>query len=169
MSSKKRTGHRLDRSSSPTLRSWQKPARPIAEVMEPDAAVDMGWGKLIFGHTFESSQRLAEALCSEDPGERHLALYLRDPHVVVSLAPDELFLDPSHTYRLWSYAYRPTVPGDLSFVVRRLRTRGDADETNRIYGARNMVTCDPSFMLNEYATRLRTYLVAESHVDGSII
>jgi GNAT-family acetyltransferase (TIGR03103 family) len=128
----------------------------------------MGWGRLIFGHTFDSNERLAELLCQEKPGNRDVALYLRDPHVLLSLAPDELFLDPSHTYRLWSYAYRPAAPSDSGFIIRRLKTLADAEEVNRIYAARQMVTCDTEFMLDEYATRLRTYLLAESS-DGRIL
>ncbi|NIO33166.1 MAG: N-acetylglutaminylglutamine synthetase [Gemmatimonadetes bacterium] len=169
MAYKKRTEHRLDRKSGPSLRYWQKAAGPAAEAMQGNVAVEMGWGKLIFGHTFESNQRLAEVLCDEEEHERHIALYLRDPHVLLSLAPDELFLDPSHTYRLWSYAYRSATPHDSSLLIRRLRTAGDAAEVNRIYAARGMVTGDPQFMVDEYATRLRTYLVAESKVDGMIV
>ncbi|MGD2217956.1 MAG: N-acetylglutaminylglutamine synthetase [Gemmatimonadales bacterium] len=149
--------------------SWEKPAGPIAEKMDSEVAIDMGWGRLIFGHTFDSIEQLAEELCQEKEGARDIALYLRDPHVLLSLAPDELFLDPSHTYRLWSYAYRPAPPSDSGFIIRRLKTRADAKEVNRIYAARHMVTCDTDFMVTEYATRLRTYLIAESTTDGKIL
>lgn len=168
MSYKRKLRHRLERSSGPSLRNWQKPPGPAADVMKANVALDMGWGRLIFGHTFDSSQKLAVTLCDEREGERDIALYLRDPHVVLSLAPAELFLDPSHTYRLWSYAYRPAPPRETGFVIRRLRTIADAEAVNRIYAARQMVTCDPQFMVDEYATRLRTYLVAESS-DGTIV
>src|SRR3712207_7009531 len=36
-----------------------------------------------------------------------ICIYARDPHVLVGLAPDELFIDPSYTYRLDLYRYRP--------------------------------------------------------------
>ncbi|NIR45915.1 MAG: N-acetylglutaminylglutamine synthetase [Gemmatimonadetes bacterium] len=169
MSERAKHSHRLDRASSPSLRNWEKPAKPIAERMASDVAVEMGWGRLIFGHTFDSNENLAEMLCDEAEGQRDIALYLRDPHVVLSYAPQELFLDPSHTYRLWSYSYRPTLRTDKPFITRRLRTLEDAEEVNRIYAARHMATCDPAFMADEYATRLRTYLVAESKKDGQII
>ncbi len=168
MADRRTPHHRLDRSSAPSLRNWQRPSKPDAEAMVSDVAIEMGWGRLIFGQTFDSSEQLARTLCDERKGYRDIALYLRDPHVVLSLAPDELFLDPSHTYRLWSYAYRPAMPVEAGYSIRRLRTRRDAEEVNRIYASRQMVTCDPDFLSNEYATRLRTYLVAES-VDGDIV
>jgi GNAT-family acetyltransferase (TIGR03103 family) len=168
MSHKRKLRHRLERSGSPSLRNWEKPAGPAAEAMKSNVALDMGWGRLIFGHTFDSSEDLAETLRGERDGQRDIALYLRDPHVVLSLAPAELFLDPSHTYRLWSHVYHPAPPRETGFVTRRLKTIADAQAVNRIYAARHMVTCDPQFMVDEYATRLRTYLVAESS-DGTIV
>jgi GNAT-family acetyltransferase (TIGR03103 family) len=168
MSYRRKLTHRLGRTSSPSLRNWQKPAGPAADVMRSNVAVDMGWGRVIFGQTFDSIEELAETLRGEREGQRDIALYLRDPHVILSLAPAELFLDPSHTYRLWSYAYRPAPPRETGFFIRRLKTAGDAEDVNRIYAARQMVTGDPTFMINEYATRLRTYLVAETEAEGII-
>ena len=152
-----------------SLRNWQKPKGPAAEQMRPNAAVDMGWGKLIFAHTFDDDQTLIEALCDERHGRRHMAFYLRDPHVLLSRAPDRLFLDPSHTYRMWAHRYRAAQQQPQGFVIRRIRTRADADEINRIYAAWHMVTAPPDFMLDENASRLRTYLVAESSQDGAIL
>jgi hypothetical protein len=95
--------------------------------MASNVAVEMGWGRLIFGHTYDSSSLLAEAITDERPGDRDIALYLRDPHVVLALAPQELFLDPSHTYRLWSRRYRPSKVKSSEFMVRRL-ARGHGGE-----------------------------------------
>ncbi len=160
---------RLERNDSPTLRSWEAPPGPAREQMATNVAQDMGWGRLLFGQTFEHNEALASALLQEEPGRRDIALYLRDPHVLVSLAPQELFLDPSHTYRLWSYNYRPRTEQLQGLVIRRLRTRNDAIEVNRIYETRRMVPSDPDFMLEMHATRRLTYFVALSEADGRIL
>ena len=59
-----------------------------------------GWGRLIFGQTFADPEKLAEVLRQEGPGRRDICIYAREPHVLVARAPAELFIDPSHTYRL---------------------------------------------------------------------
>jgi GNAT-family acetyltransferase (TIGR03103 family) len=162
-------GHRLDRASGPSVRSWQKPAPHVAEQMTSDVVVDMGWGRLIFAHTFASNEVLAETLKEEEPNRRDIAFYLRDPHVLLSLAPQDLFLDPSHTFRLWSHDYRPGPEPMKGFITRRLETLEDAEATNGIYAFRKMVTLDPEFMLEKYAGRLRTYLVAHDSESGRIL
>ncbi|HEX7008360.1 MAG TPA: GNAT family N-acetyltransferase, partial [Phycisphaeraceae bacterium] len=169
MTRRHKAAHRLDRASGPSLRNWQKPKGPAAKQMRDDAAVDMGWGRLIFAHTFRSNEDLVRTLCDEPKGHRDVAFYLRDPHVVLSLAPDRLFLDPSHTYRMWSHQYRPGTRLPQGFVIRRIRTRKDAEEVNRIYTARRMVTCDPAFMLEHNASRLSTYFIAVSEHDNHVV
>ncbi len=160
---------RWDRGGGLTLRSWEKPSGPAAGRMSSDVIIDMGWGRLILGHTFLSEQKLADALCEEKPGQRDIAFYLRDPHVVLSLAPQRLFLDPSHTYRLLRHSYRPRARPFRGFLVRRLRSIRDAEETNRIYAERGMVTCDPEFLLSKHTLKSRTYLIAESEHDGRVV
>ena len=54
--------------------------------------VDCGWGRLIFGQTFDTPQEIAEVLRSEAEGQRDVAFYVRDPHVVLASAPQTLFL-----------------------------------------------------------------------------
>lgn len=161
--------NRLGRRSGPSLRNWETPSRPNEQQMVENAALEMGWGRLIFGQTFNDSQSLADAIMDEAEGKRHISLYLRDPHVLLSLAPQDLFLDPSHTYRLWSHDYRPETMRSQGLTIRRLSSRADAEAINRIYAGRRMVTGDPSFMVAEHASRLRTYLVAERRVDGAVV
>ena len=116
--------HRLERSRSPSLRNWDgEPRTRLDAECEADAVVDCGWGRLIFGQTFDSSERLAETLRAEAPGKRDIAIYLRDPHVVISLAPQEVFLDPSHTFRLWLDRYRASRRRPQGFMVRLLRRK----------------------------------------------
>ena len=72
----------------------------LVEAMSKDVELELGWGRFIFGQTFADAGTLAEALRREAPGRRDICIYARESHVVVAGAPSELFIDPSHTYRL---------------------------------------------------------------------
>ncbi|MDH3197527.1 MAG: N-acetylglutaminylglutamine synthetase [Candidatus Krumholzibacteria bacterium] len=161
--------HRMDKLLAPSVRSWEKPSPRHAERMGDDVVVDMGWGRLLFGHTFISTERLVVEACEEGPGKRDIVFYLRDPHVALSLAPQELFLDPSHTYRLWSYNYAPAARRPRAFVVRRLRDANDAESVNHIYAARRMALPGVEFLLERRAARLSIQLVAESAQAARIV
>ncbi len=151
-----------------SIQSWQTPQAPALEQMVDNAMIDVGWGRLIFAHTFQSMEELVQTLREEPEGKRDIAFYLRDPHVVLSMAPDRLFLDPSHTYRIWMHNYRPATRTRQGFHIRRIRTREDAQAINRIYASWRMVTCDPDFMLEHNASRVLAFFIAESE-DGEII
>jgi GNAT-family acetyltransferase (TIGR03103 family) len=101
--------------------------------MTPDAVLDMGWGRLLFAQTFSDAQPLIEALRSEGPDRRDIAFYVRNPHVLLASAPQEVFLDPSHTFRLDLATYRPGRRQPRGFTVRRLASDDDIEATNRIY------------------------------------
>jgi GNAT-family acetyltransferase (TIGR03103 family) len=160
---------RFRRFNAPSLRSWgEPPAGPDTPVGE-NVVVDCGWGRLIFAHTFRDPADVARILREETPEERDIALYLRDPHVVLSLAPQELFLDPSHTYRLWLSLWRPMSTPPKGFVIRRAHSRSDAEQINHLYGLRHMVPVDPGFMWRHRNSRVLTYLVAEDSNTGDII
>ncbi|MDQ2696078.1 MAG: N-acetylglutaminylglutamine synthetase [Pseudomonadota bacterium] len=169
MIDRSRIGHRLQRRNSPSLRNWQTPEGPAAEGLASDAVVDCGWGQLIFAHTFADHRRLAQLLRDEPPGRRNVALYLRDPHVVLSLAPHELFLDPSHTYRLWLGRYRFRSDRPQGYVIRKLHSDDDIEAVNDIYAMRHMVPIDPAFVRERRKSRVLTYLVAQDSAGGRII
>jgi len=137
--------------------------------MRSNAAIDMGWGRLIFGQTFNTIESLANAVRAEEENCRDIAFYIRDPHVMLSMAPTELFLDPSHAYRIWSHDYRHNGVHRKAFNIRRLSSGEDAAAVNDLYASRGMVRCDTDFMLDRHATKLRTYFVAEAQSDGRII
>ena len=81
------------------------------------------------------------------PDHRDIAIYVRDPHVVLANAPQEVFLDPSHTFRLDLSTYRPASKPPQGFFIRRLTSEIDAQAINRIYAARGMVVVRPDFLL----------------------
>ena len=70
------------------------------DAVRRNAIVDCGWGRLVFANTFSTPELLAETLRAEAPDRRDIAFYVLDPHVALAQAPQELFLDPSHTFRL---------------------------------------------------------------------
>lgn len=169
MNEKRRKLHRLERIKSPTASSWGEPVGPASDTLTSEVEIDCGWGRLIFAHTFGDPDRLAATLRHEATGRRDIALYVRNPHVVLSVAPQELFLDPSDTYRLWLSDYRPQGHQTRGFVVRRLRTRADAAAINRVYATRHMVSVPANFIWKNRSSRILTYLVAEDRETGEII
>jgi ribosomal protein S18 acetylase RimI-like enzyme len=62
------------------------------------AIVDCGWGRLLSARPSPTGH-LAAAIRRSARSSATWRCTLRDPHVVVALAPQQLFLDPSHTYR----------------------------------------------------------------------
>ncbi len=137
--------------------------------VQQNASVDCGWGRLIFANTFESPQVLAETLRAESPDRRDIAFYVLDPHVALAQAPHELFLDPSHTYRLELPTYRPSHRRQTAFFIRRLTTGADADAVNAIYAAHNMVEVRPDYFWSRRDDRTVTALVAEDAETGQIL
>lgn len=153
----------------------QRDMRPVysAKMATPpkrDAVVDCGWGRLLFGHTFDDPKSLCDALGAERPDRRDIAFYIGDPHVLLASAPQELFLDPSHTYRLDLSKPVPAMRRKpLGFFVRRLSNKDDAEQVNRIYMARKMVPVPPEFFWSNRDSRALTVLVAEDEQTGNIL
>jgi GNAT-family acetyltransferase (TIGR03103 family) len=145
------------------------PAEAHTDTPDENAVIDCGWGRLIFADTFSDTESVVAALCEEAPDERDIAFYVTDPHVALSLAPQQVFLDPSHTYRLWLANYRPPRRRPAGFFVRRLRNRSDAEAVNRIYAKQGMVPVPGDFLLKNRSSRRLTHLVAEAESTGEII
>lgn len=162
--------HRIERISSASIGAWRTDEPQFkGEPLVRDASVDCGWGKLIFAHTFEGNAALARAIEDEQAGRRNLALYLKDPHVVVSLAPQELFLDPSHTYRLWFAKYLPGRVLPQGVTTRRLQSREDAAEIRRLLARSRMVSATPEFIWEHRKAKELQYFVAEDNATGQIV
>ncbi len=164
----RKTGHRATHDRRPS--DW-RPLPTGAHQTAPDANayLDCGWGRLIFAHTFASTEDLVAALRKEATDERDIAFYVQDPHVALALAPQDLFLDPSHSYRLSLANYRPRRTRPHGFFVRRLRGGNDAAAINRIYTQLGMVSVPRDFVLQNKGSRRLTYLVAEDSASGRVI
>ncbi|MFN3581762.1 MAG: N-acetylglutaminylglutamine synthetase, partial [Pseudomonas sp.] len=66
-----------------------------------------------------------------------------DPQVVLSFAPQQLFLDPSDTLRLWFSSYRPAHLLPQGFHLRHPHGAADWEAINRLYKLQNMACLDP--------------------------
>jgi GNAT-family acetyltransferase (TIGR03103 family) len=140
-----------------------------AKPMGKSVALDCGWGRLLFAQTFPGNAELIDALREEREDQRDIAFYVRDPHVLLTLAPQEAFLDPSHTYRLDLSTYRASRRRAKGFFVRRLSSEADAKAVNAIYAARGMVPVSPDFFWAKRDSRSLVYLVAEEEATGDVI
>jgi GNAT-family acetyltransferase (TIGR03103 family) len=165
----KALGHRLRRLRNESMKPRIDMHEEGAQAQGVDVAVDCGWGRLLFAQTFETNQKLVEALRNEGPERRDIAFYVRDPHVLLALAPQELFLDPSHTFRLELSTYRAGRRQPKGYFIRRLSSEADADGVNTIYAARGMVQVRPDIFWSNRDNRAITYFVAEDDATGEII
>lgn len=132
-------------------------------------ALDCGWGRLVFAQTFNDLETLSSSLREEKPDRRDIAIYVRDPHVLLANAPQEMFLDPSHTYRLQFSGYRASKRLPKGFFIRRLTSQQDATAINRIYASCNMIQVPPDFFWSKRDARSITYFVAEDEHSGEVI
>ncbi|MGY1602048.1 N-acetylglutaminylglutamine synthetase [Geodermatophilus sp. SYSU D00815] len=152
-----------------TNRSEKRPSAHQRRGMRTDVVLDMGWGRLVFGHTFGDLRRVLDALRAEESGRRDICVYPRDPQVLIGLAPDELFLDPSLTYRLDLSRYRARGELIRGVFVRTVTSGAEMDAINDIYARAGMVTGDADTMWANHRTRAFTYLVAEDRRTGRIV
>jgi GNAT-family acetyltransferase (TIGR03103 family) len=143
--------------------------RPHSEPGRANAFVDCGWGRILFAQTFEDVEDLVLEIRAEGPEQRDIAMYVSDPHVLIASAPAELFLDPSHTYRLNLATYRPWSRKPPGFMVRRMVADTDADGVNRLYALHRMVPVRPDFFDQGGEGRVLTYFVAEDEESGAVI
>ncbi|MCZ2815506.1 N-acetylglutaminylglutamine synthetase [Modestobacter sp. VKM Ac-2984] len=164
-------GHRTRRAApaSLTSRSWQQPAAHELQGMQGDVVLDMGWGRLVFGQTFADLSGVLTALRAEESGRRDICVYPWDPQVLVGMAPDELFIDPSFVYRLPLHRYRPREEVIRGVFVRTVTSAAEMDRINELYARAGMVTGDAATMWRNHRTRTFTYLVAEDRRTGQVI
>ena len=128
-----------------------------------------GWGRLLFAHTFPDSDSIAEAILEEKEGQRDIAFYIPDPHLVLNYAPQRLFLDPSNTYRLEFENYEVSDREPMGFSIRRIEHKEEIDDINRIYESHKMVPLDPEFVWQNRDSDQFMYVVAVAEDSGAIL
>lgn len=156
---------RLEESIS--LRHWERPS-PEIQPTARDTIVDCGWGRLLFAQTFHQSSDLVGQLKKEANDERDIAFYVRNPQVVISLAPQEVFLDPSLTYRLW--LDRKMVKREfIGITVREIRNPQEVEAMREIYLQRSMIPPDAKFIVDHLQSPIVRYLVAIEENSGRVV
>ncbi len=159
----------MDPTQMASLKHWgNRPDDEAWAEMTPEGQVDCGWGRLIFGQTYDDPARLAEALCQESPGRRDVALYMLNPNVVLSYAPQELFLDPSLTYRVDLRLYEEWTQPPPGLAAREARPQDEA-EINRIYTSRGMVPVSEGYLARAHEDPALMHLVATDERTGAIL
>jgi len=143
----------------------------LVDAMATNVELELGWGRLIFGQTFAEPEVLAEALRREGPGRRDICIYARESHVLVAMAPHELFIDPSHTYRLRFTGDDPAAAAaPVAITVRSLRSAADADAMNRVYVRCGMVPAPTDLIWDNHENADAVeYLVAVREDDDTVI
>jgi GNAT-family acetyltransferase (TIGR03103 family) len=142
----------------------------LVDKMADDVVLELGWGRLIFGQTFADAEKLAEVLRGETHGRRDICIYAREPHVLVAKAPAELFIDPSHTYRLRFSDDDEELPLSTGFTVRALRDEAEADAINHVYVRCGMVPAPTDVIWENHRNREPVdYLIAVRDDDGSVV
>ena len=158
-----------DHSEAITLGLHDASPQHMVDAMADDVVVELGWGRLIFGQTFADPSKLAEVLRHEGQGRRDICMYAREPQVLVALAPAELFIDPSHTYRL-RFSDDELSGAPSGFSVRTLQRAEDADAINRVYLRCGMVSAPVDVIWDNHLHRESVdYLVAVRDDDGTIV
>lgn len=155
----------FDPSAMRSLRNWdgKAPAEHVKQTI-----VDCGWGRLLMGQTFAAPDDLVAALGAESPQQRDVAIYVRDPHVVVARAPQQLFLDPSHTFRLPLQRGALKVPDRHGWYVRPARPDDEA-QINRILRTRRMVPVYADFLKEGARHPALLLLVAQEAESGDVL
>ncbi|QXI44621.1 N-acetylglutaminylglutamine synthetase [Pseudomonas wayambapalatensis] len=162
-------GQRLLRGQAPSYERLQ--ARLAGDGNDPHdqpRAVHCGWGRLLIGHTYPDPAQLAEAMLDEQPGERDIALYVAAPQQLLAQAPQQLFLDPSDTLRLWFTDYRPAQRVFRGFRIRRAQAEGDWQAINTLYQARGMMPVNPELLTPRHLGG-PVYWMAEDEDTGAVI
>src|SRR4051812_16833011 len=158
-----------DHSEAITLGLHDASPQHMVDAMADDVVLELGWGRLIFGQTFADPEKLAEVLRHEGRGRRDICMYAREPQVLVALAPAELFIDPSHTYRLRFSDDDPDL-SPTGFTVRTLQGPEDADAMNLEYVRCGMVSAPVDVLWdNSEKCDAVDYLIAVRDDDGTLV
>jgi GNAT-family acetyltransferase (TIGR03103 family) len=160
---------RLLRGQAPSYERLQaRFAEDGSSLDDAPLALHCGWGRLLIGHTYPDPAALAHELLNEKPGERDIALYVAAPQQVLAQSPQQLFLDPSDTLRLWFSDYRPAQRVFRGFRIRRAQNQADWDAINHLYIARGMLPIEPTLLTPRHQGG-PVYWIAEDESSNAVI
>jgi GNAT-family acetyltransferase (TIGR03103 family) len=160
---------RLLRGQSPSYERLQaRLAEDGSDQSAEPLALHCGWGRLLIGHTYPDPASLASDLLNEKAGERDIALYVAAPQQVLAQSPQQLFLDPSDTLRLWFSDYRPAQRVFRGYRIRRAQNQADWEAINKLYLARGMLPIDPALLTPRHLGG-PVYWIAEDESNNAVI
>ena len=96
-------------------------------------------------------------------------MYLDDPHVMLALVPQNLFLDPLHTFRLDIDVPSLARWVPAGFAVQPLEMAEQVRQVNRIHAARAMLPTPDNFLMAYRDCRHLTYLIAVDSRNSGVI
>lgn len=140
-----------------------------SEQLQDNVCVDCGWGRVLMGHTFRQPENIAKELLKESTGMRDIAMYVADPHVVLAVAPQMLFLDPSDAYRLDLDSNLVGASPAGGFTISQVSTVEEAQGVNALYMKRQMVPTDPEFIWAQRTSEQLVWLVAVDDASGGVL
>jgi GNAT-family acetyltransferase (TIGR03103 family) len=135
----------------------------------PEAVLELGWGRLLYGPSFRDPKVLAQTLLQEQPDKRDIAFHVDSPQLVLAEAPANLFLDPSLIFRRTLEDAGPPSASAPGVLVRALSTRADIAAMNRLYKMRGMVPLDTKTVWQQRMREDIVYLIAEDERTGEVI
>lgn len=136
---------------------------------EQGIALQCGWGRLIFADMYLDAASVAEAILAESDHQRDIAIYVVDPHILVNCGPQDIFLDPSNTYRLPFDSYTVPDAGPKGYKVRPLKHKEELDEISRIYQNLKMVALDKDYVWENRKAEEFTYFVAIQNETDKVL
>lgn len=127
-----------------------------------NVTLDCGWGTLIFGETFESNRKLANALKKEKNNERNIAYNIQDPHILLTRDPQNFFLDPSNSYRLSLDKYTPIKIKEDEFYIREALP-DDIQIINKLYKKNDKPILRDNFLIKYKKIRNKNIKIFVAH------
>ena len=153
-----------------SLKNWGKPIDDNSnQPMAKEVTLDCGWGRLVFGQTFADPKTVAEIIRREKKDQRDIALYVREPNLILAHAPQELFLDPSLTYRLDFRHYKTRSDQPEGVRIRPYSPDDKQQHIDRLYKIHNMVPAYDGFYSKLGELKEHCLLVAEDTSTGELI
>ena len=137
--------------------------------MKSNVAMYCGWGRVVFAQSFDDPESLAAEMLKERPGQRDIAAYVSRPHVVLSYAPQQLFLDPSDMRRLELERFDGQQELPAGIEIRRLEAEQEASMISDLYAKRDMVPSDANFIWRKRNSDEMVLLVAADAGTGAVL
>ena len=94
---------------------WHRQSADLPDGVQPDVVLDCGWGRIVFGQTFTSADRLTSALRRIDNANASAAIEeQRDNLLMHAPIAAALLTGPDHVFQLANPMYRELAGRDVT-------------------------------------------------------